>query len=114
MRVVLVLLTAFLIIPHGKVSAQTPTQASAPTILGEWRGTLSPAPGRAIPLVLHVSGATGHWAATLDSPTQGAIGLPVSSVTQEAAEVRFALAAPKADYVATLSADGRLLTGKWL
>jgi pimeloyl-ACP methyl ester carboxylesterase len=114
MRVVLVLLTAFLIIPHGKVSAQTPTEAPAPTILGEWRGTLSPAPGRAIPLVLHVSGATGHWAATLDSPTQGAIGLPVSSVTQEAAEVRFALAAPKADYVATLSADGRLLTGKWL
>lgn len=114
MRLAIFLFAALLSIPQADVVAQATRNVSAPTILGEWRGALSPAPGQSIPLVLHVGGAPGRWTATFDSPAQGAIGLPVSSVTQEASGLRFTLAAPKADYVATLSADGQTLTGNWL
>jgi uncharacterized protein len=101
--------------PVGDPPAKTPP-AEAPlagTLAGDWRGDLAPAPGQNIALVLHVTGTPGQWSATLDSPSQQALGLPVRAVTREGAAWRFALAMPNASFVATLSPDGQSLAGRW-
>ncbi|WP_295634954.1 CocE/NonD family hydrolase [Novosphingobium sp.] len=103
------LLAAVLAVGQAEASAHEP----APALSGDWRGSLSPTPGVSIPLVLHVSEADGQSNATVDSPAQHAFGLAVASVTRNAGEIRFVLSAPKVDYVATLSADGQTLSGKW-
>ncbi|MFW7266747.1 alpha/beta hydrolase family protein [Gluconacetobacter sp. Hr-1-5] len=84
-----------------------------PTLSGDWVGVLAPLPGHGIPLVLHVTGSAGHWAATLDSPSQGALGLHAQAVTQQGRAVAIRLAAPPAGYDATLSQNGQTLSGTW-
>jgi acetyl esterase/lipase len=94
-------------------SAVTSTVTSAALPVGDWQGALSVS-GRSIPLVLHVTGGSEHWAATLDSPSQGASGLPVADVVREGAVIRFTIATPRAAYVATLAPDGMTLAGQWM
>lgn len=95
-------------------SANQPTNATASTsVVGDWRGAVSPAPGRSIPLVLHITGTPGSLTATLDSPAQGAAGLPVASVKQEGTTLHFVLTTPSASYTATISDDGKTLEGTW-
>lgn len=86
---------------------------SDPTLSGDWTGALAVRPGLAIPLVLHVIGSPGHWAATLDSPRQGALGLRAQAITQQGRAVTIRFAVPAAGYDATLSADGETLNGNW-
>ena len=50
----------------------------------------------------------------MDSPTQGAKGLEISIATVDDMSFRFAPAGSSASYVASLSADGRTLSGRWL
>lgn len=106
-------LSAALMMPiQTAQAAPKPAEAAVVSALGEWRGALSVS-GQSIPLVLHVAGAPGRLTATFDSPSQGALGLPVAAVVQEGAVIRFRIDAPQASYVATLSADGRTLVGAW-
>lgn len=84
-----------------------------PLLSGDWVGVLALLPGHTIPLVLHVTGSAGQWAATLDSPSQGALGLHAQAVTQRGRAVTIRLAAPQAGYDATLSPDGQTLSGTW-
>lgn len=51
-----------------------PVSASIPD--GAWEGTLSPSPASKLRLVFHISGNDGHPSATMDSPDQGAFGIP--------------------------------------
>ncbi len=113
MRTMTALLMA-LMMPTQKSQATPVAHAGAAVIsaIGEWRGALS-ASGRSIPLVLHIAGVAGHLTATLDSPSQGALGLPIASVMQEGAVIRFKITAPEASFVATLSSDGQTLVGQW-
>ncbi|MFT8777485.1 MAG: CocE/NonD family hydrolase [Gluconacetobacter liquefaciens] len=94
-----------------------PTMAWAagpePTLSGDWAGVLAPLPGHSLPLILHVTGSAGQWAATLDSPIQGALGLHAQAVTQQGRAVTIRLAVPQAAYDATLSPDGQTLRGTW-
>jgi hypothetical protein len=102
-----------LMLPIQIVQAEPmPTAKMGAGLVGDWHGSL-PLPGRFIPLVLHVSGVPGRITATLDDPSQGVVGLPISLVAQEGAGVRFQTTAPGPSYVATLSADGQTLTGRW-
>lgn len=55
--------------------------AQKPSIEGSWEGALQ-LPSAKLRLRIHLKPAeSGGWTATLDSPDQGAFGLPVSSVT---------------------------------
>jgi hypothetical protein len=92
---------------------QATTAATSISIVGDWRGAVSPAPGRSIPLVLHINGTPGSFTATLDSPAQGAVGLPVASVKQEGRTLYIVLTTPSASYTATVSDDGKTLVGTW-
>lgn len=112
MRAMLGLLGALIMPIQNAQSVPTPTGAATSSTLGEWHGALS-ASGRSIPLVMHVAGTPGHLTATFDSPSQGALGLPVAEVLQESTLVRFKITAPDASYIARLSPDGQTLVGQW-
>jgi alpha/beta superfamily hydrolase len=53
--------------------------AAQPGLAGRWAGELDAGAAR-LPLVLHLGGADGALTASLDSPAQGALGLPAEAV----------------------------------
>jgi len=112
MRAMVALLGALMMPIQTAQAAPIPAGVAAVSAMGEWHGALSVS-GRSIPLVLHVAGAPGHLTASFDSPSQGALGLPVAAVLQEGSVIRFKINAPEASYVATLSPDGQTLVGEW-
>lgn len=59
----------------------------AQTIVGDWYGTLEFI-GTKLPLVFHIQEADGVYSATMDSPEQGARGIPAETVSLENREVK--------------------------
>jgi hypothetical protein len=91
----------FASIAQAQASPQT-----APPITGDWDGALKVPAGIELPLTLHFT-PTG---ATMDSPDQGAAGVPVE-VTQSGSTITVDLTKSKARFVGALSADGNTLEG---
>lgn len=93
-------------LPLAGLSTAAQAQDLTP-VLGDWYGTLNV--GAKIPLVLHVKAdGTG----SIDSPTQGASGLP-ASVSLTGSAITVALTAPAARFEGEVAADGASLTGAW-
>src|SRR5690625_2457925 len=59
----------------------------AQDISGSWTGTLE-LPGMELTLVFHLNKTDDGWTGTMDSPDQHATGIPASTVTFEAPELR--------------------------
>jgi len=79
--------------------------------VGTWEGVLDTG-GPGLHLVLHVAAAEdGGLTGTLDSPDQGATGIPASEVSVSDGEIRFAVERIGMAYTATLSEDGATLSG---
>jgi pimeloyl-ACP methyl ester carboxylesterase len=57
--------------------------------------------------------ADGTWQATLDSPDQGARGIPVSAVETAGRQITLRSEAVAGEFVGTLSEDGKRLEGLW-
>ena len=93
-------------------SDQAATQAT-PGIEGSWLGVLNSAAGR-LRLVLKVS-KTGNGAlhAVLDSPDQGAMGLPVDAISINDSYVRFEMKAIQATFDGGLSKDRSEIAGSF-
>ena len=82
-------------------------------VAGDWEGSMS-AGGTSLRILFHVTEAEdGTLSATLDSPDQGAFGVPFDSATFEEGELKLALAAAQASFAGTLSEDGNTLSGTW-
>jgi pimeloyl-ACP methyl ester carboxylesterase len=78
-------------------------------VVGTWEGVLEAA---SIRLVLHVEAAEGEgFTGTMDSPDQGATGIPATSVTFTDGTLRFEVQNLGMVYEATLSDDGAALEG---
>ena len=73
----------------GSVAAVAAPQEE---IVGDWHGTLD-VPGGSLPVVFHISETDGSLTATLDSPSQGATGIPVDSVVFDNGHVSLRIAA---------------------
>ena len=87
----------------------TSAGAVAQTIAGDWSGTLN-AGAVQLRLALHVSvGERGSLKATLDSLDQGAIGIPVSTITLNGSAVSFQIDAIRSSYEGTLNADATVI-----
>ena len=87
--------------------------AAAQSIEGDWAGSLS-AGTHTLHLALHVSPAPeGLPNASLDSVDQGVQGIPGRIIDQKGATSQILFLEAGADYTATLSPDGKTLTGKW-
>jgi pimeloyl-ACP methyl ester carboxylesterase len=72
---------------------------------GAWSGTLEAGPQK-LAIVVNISIKDGKLSATLDSPDQGAVGIPIDSVAVDGSRIRFAIQS------ATLSYEGSLTAGK--
>ncbi|HEY3813440.1 MAG TPA: alpha/beta fold hydrolase [Caulobacteraceae bacterium] len=91
------------------MSAQA--QANAPADLaGDWSGVLS-VQGHDLHLVFHID---PNGPSTMDSPDQGAKGLPVSAVTETGGKVRIELSSIHIAFEATRGADPAVLDGQFL
>jgi hypothetical protein len=81
--------------------------------VGDWEGVLS-AMGQELTIVFHITqAADGVYAATLDSPDQGALGIPCEAPIVEGASVQIAVAAARGRFEGTISEDGSMIDGTW-
>jgi fermentation-respiration switch protein FrsA (DUF1100 family) len=107
---------AGLVATLGLAGAGVAGGQEAPTVdgaVGDWIGTLS-VPGAELRLVFHIQRTdSGELAGTLDSPDQGAYGLRLTSVTEDAGAVLFAIASLGGEYTGRVSADGEAIAGTW-
>jgi pimeloyl-ACP methyl ester carboxylesterase len=94
------------------------TTATAADVRGYWRGQLK-TPVAALTIGLTISsgsdssGGGGALTATLDSPDQGAMDIPVASVTLTGRVLRAEVRRIGGVYEATLRDDGQALVGEW-
>ncbi|MEO8113280.1 MAG: hypothetical protein ABI655_02790 [Phenylobacterium sp.] len=86
--------------------------AQAQAFDGDWRGTLA-AGGQALRLVLHVHTDKEGTDVSIDSLDQGAMDIPGAAMKQEPPNLGLLFLGIGGAYDATLSADGKTLTGKW-
>jgi uncharacterized protein len=78
--------------------------SQAQNITGNWYGALQ-AQGVTLRLVVHVSKTDSGYASTMDSPDQGAKGIPVTTTTFESSILRFSIPAGKFEYSGKLQGD---------
>jgi serine-type D-Ala-D-Ala carboxypeptidase/endopeptidase len=82
---------------------------SAPELSGDFSGTLGP-----IPLQLHITvAADGTSSGTLDSPTQGAKGLPCSEFRLAGDKLSFKVPSVRGSWSGSVQKGGTLLVGAW-
>jgi hypothetical protein len=89
------------------------TAIFAQNIAGDWQGTLHAGPAE-LRLALHFTKTSdGGYTATMDSLDQGAIGIPVSSVSVKDAKLNLKVDAVHGTYDAKVNADATAITGTW-
>lgn len=89
--------------------AARPVRAQGPVIQGEYAGTLGP-----LHLRLHLSaGADGTLKGTLDSPDQGANGIPCAEVHLEGSTLGFTVPSVHGSWRGTVGEEGAALVGTW-
>jgi pimeloyl-ACP methyl ester carboxylesterase len=87
------------------VRAEPPPAARAePLLEGVWEGTLNVG-GGSLRVIVRIKRAGSGWAATADSPDQGASGIPVDSVALTGDMLRLELIGLHARYDARLAGD---------
>lgn len=91
--------------------AAAPDQGSLARLEGDWDGKID-AGALKLSLVLHVHTKDGSTATTLDSPDQGATGLP-ATVTLDGDQVRISAQGAGGVFDGGLTADGASLVGQW-
>jgi hypothetical protein len=80
---------------------------------GIWLGTLK-GPGFELRIVFHITrDAAGALTATLDSPDQGAEGIPVGSVVVTGDSLLMDVPAVLGGYKGKISSDGHTIDGQW-
>jgi hypothetical protein len=89
--------------------------AQGQDVVGDWQGGLAIGAGE-VRIVLHITKSPeGTLKATMDSPDQGAVGIPVESITLDGNKLRFTTNAVKGSYEGTMKKDsinGNLLQGQ--
>ena len=90
----------------------TPLRAraqAAPTIAGDYAGVLGP-----LHVKLHLKvDAASAITGTLDSPNQGAFGIPCAEFHLDGGALSFSVPAVHGSWKGAVSADGKTLTGTW-
>jgi hypothetical protein len=110
MRLRLLLLAAFL----GLTALfAAPRAAAQPDLTGTWAGALDLG-GAELRIVFHVDSTDGGLTATMDSPDQGATGIPVSGVRATPDSLTLDVAAIGGRYRGAIGPRARRLEGEWM
>ena len=88
-------------------------QDAPPDIAGIWSGDLNPPGSEPLEMVFWIERDGDGWRGLVDTPPQGAFGLP-GKVTYRDGECSMHVTATGGEYRATLSEDGKQLDGDWL
>jgi pimeloyl-ACP methyl ester carboxylesterase len=84
--------------------------ATGERVVGTWQGTLE----GALRLVIHLErGAGGSLEGRMDSPDQGAMGLPIDTLVFANDSLRFEMRAIRGDYAGRMSVTGDSIDGRW-
>jgi len=106
--ILMVLVLIFLLATTGQSAA-----GETIDITGVWQGALN-IQTMELRLVVHLSqDSTGALTATLDSPDQGAFGIPVSAVKFNGDSLRFDVAVVRGFYEGKIVADSLIFIGEW-
>lgn len=84
--------------------------SSAANLVGQWKGNLKVGQ-QLVPIIFNVAQTSNNLSATMDSPLQGAKGIPVKSLEVNGSKVAFYIAAAGARYEANF--EGGKLVGTW-
>ncbi|MDR1343503.1 MAG: alpha/beta fold hydrolase [Prevotellaceae bacterium] len=76
-------------------------------VTGAWSGVLTVQRAQ-LRLVFHIQKTASGYSATMDSPDQGAKGIPVTSVSYENPVLKLSVAGAGIEYEGTLGADGAI------
>jgi hypothetical protein len=93
------------------VNASRSTAALA-TMQGSWEGTLAVGSAK-LRVIFNIFKTNDTYRASLDSPDQGAMGLPVPTLSARPNSIHAALPAIGSDFQGALSADGTEMDGQW-
>lgn len=95
------------------INATAAPELSNNGIEGSWLGTLK-FPGGQLQIVFHIAGnSDGSLTSQLDSPDQGAAGIPVAETTFQDRKLHLVVTAVKGSFDGVLSEDGSRLEGTW-
>ncbi len=88
--------------------------AAAQDAAGDWVGVIEPAPGSRVPLVLHIERDNeGALQGTMDSPLQGAHGIPLADIAVEAGRITFAAPTIGGRYQGEWDVEANAWEGEW-
>lgn len=112
-RKVLLVSVLLCLLPMTSLAA-SPGDTKAGSLAGPWLGTLKVPPSTELRIVFNLTAnADGSLSGTLDSPDQGATGIPASQVTFESGRLHIEVNAVGGHYDGTLNADGSEFGGQW-
>ena len=92
--------------------AAVPLWAQQPSLAGDWLGVLKVS-GIELRLVFHLVQNDSGYTATMDSPDQGAKGIPVAGVRVTADSLLLDVAAARSQYLGAIAPDGQRIDGVW-
>ena len=82
------------------------------SLIGAWNGEVNFS-GMKLPLSFNITDTTGILTATMDSPNQGAFGIPMDSVKVNGDTLRIVAVRISGKYEGVVAADGRRINGTW-
>ncbi len=93
-------------------TAAAPKPISVEALAGTWVGTLQ-VQSQSLTLVFNLRSEDGKAGGTIDSPDQGAKGIPISTLSLDGEKLRIESAAIRGTFVGTLSPDVASIAGAW-
>src|SRR5687767_9362253 len=102
----------------GKALAAAVVAISAPAAAqeaaGDWTGVLTVSESPTLPLVVHIKrDDVGVLSGTLDSPAQGAFGLPLAEIGAAEGRLVFKVPVVGGEYAGTWDAESKSWRGEW-
>lgn len=98
------------LVPRAAGAPESPPQTE---FVGVWQGTLAVGQTR-LRIVFHVGESSdGELEGMLDSPDQGAMGIPVETVTVAGDSIRLDIGAINAIYAGRLTEERQAIDGEW-
>lgn len=95
-----------------QVQQTTPSHKDIQHLVGEWEGKLKIG-ASSLRIVFHITDSGSGYVATMDSPDQGARGIPVSRVRIEGKLVELEVSSIGGSYTGALDEPGNRLEGFW-
>jgi hypothetical protein len=82
------------------------------SLVGTWSGELNVA-GMKMPISFNINDSTGTLTATMDSPSQGAFGVPMDTVRINGDTLRIVMVMYAGKYEGVVASDGHKISGTW-